>query len=519
MDAIDTSRPLLPNADGSFSTERTITVEADGRHYLLPTIVGGKQLSEEDAIGAWERGTNKPVGVYRTAAEADAEAKRRSAEIGRVRGLGMDENAGLLQQFINNINMPRPGGTYPSEKDRQEVANFPAAIQQFFDNINRYDIAAREKRAQDARLLDEQNSRELARAPYQDVAKPVPPPAPPQKKPAASGVRSSAPVSRPMPSPEEVVPAAIETAARKEYPLPDKPQSRGDWMQIYRDTMNQQGEMPTRAGTRLDDRSVGRDVILPWGLSMLANSSRAIPFAEAFARAGGAALSGANQSRDALYADTLRKYIADSGSLQKQAELQIGQDKFDTEQGQKLYEEGVKARGQDMMSDRYADQIDVARKQLQMQGMDVFTNAHGTFLFDKNTGKMTRLQGPAPSGGAPKKDEFDLILEAAEKYAGLPDEKKKIIDEYRQQQRSGEMQKGVDKLLTELIQSAAPNPAGFNQTFNEMVNNPIIARRLGALSGGSGGGVPPPAQRKVGQVYDTPKGPLRWTGTGWLLPN
>jgi hypothetical protein len=30
--------------------------------------------------------------------------------------------------------------------------------------------------------------------------------------------------------------------------------------------------------------------------------------------------------------------------------------------------------------------------------------------------------------------------------------------------------------------------------------------------------VPPPNQRKVGGVYPTPKGKLKWTGTGWVAP-
>lgn len=34
----------------------------------------------------------------------------------------------------------------------------------------------------------------------------------------------------------------------------------------------------------------------------------------------------------------------------------------------------------------------------------------------------------------------------------------------------------------------------------------------------TGGQVPPPAQREVGRVYPTPKGPLQWTGTGWVPP-
>lgn len=32
------------------------------------------------------------------------------------------------------------------------------------------------------------------------------------------------------------------------------------------------------------------------------------------------------------------------------------------------------------------------------------------------------------------------------------------------------------------------------------------------------GAVPPPAQRVTGQTYQTPKGPLKWTGTGWVNP-
>lgn len=82
---IDRRRPIIENADGSFSTERTITIESDGKHLLIPTIVGGKALSEEQAIAAWRAGTNKAVGTYNSAEEAEAAAVKRSEEIGRVR--------------------------------------------------------------------------------------------------------------------------------------------------------------------------------------------------------------------------------------------------------------------------------------------------------------------------------------------------------------------------------------------------------------------------------------------------
>lgn len=39
-----------------------------------------------------------------------------------------------------------------------------------------------------------------------------------------------------------------------------------------------------------------------------------------------------------------------------------------------------------------------------------------------------------------------------------------------------------------------------------------------APAGAVPGGVPPPAQRTVGKVYDTPRGKLKWDGTGWVQP-
>jgi hypothetical protein len=83
--AIDRSKPIIENDDGSFSTERTITVEEDGRFYNVPTIVNGKQLGERDAIDSWIRGDHEHVGEYGSLEEAEAAARSRSDEIGRVR--------------------------------------------------------------------------------------------------------------------------------------------------------------------------------------------------------------------------------------------------------------------------------------------------------------------------------------------------------------------------------------------------------------------------------------------------
>jgi hypothetical protein len=83
---IDRTRPIVENPDGSFSTERTITIEADGKHYVLPTIVGGRELSEDDAVRLFRQGVNEPVGVFKTAEAANRYARERSKKIGETRG-------------------------------------------------------------------------------------------------------------------------------------------------------------------------------------------------------------------------------------------------------------------------------------------------------------------------------------------------------------------------------------------------------------------------------------------------
>lgn len=77
-----TGKPIVQNPDGSVSTERTITVEADGRHYLIPTIIDGKEVSKDEAIRQWRAGKNKAVGIYSSAQEAESAAEKRSRDIG-----------------------------------------------------------------------------------------------------------------------------------------------------------------------------------------------------------------------------------------------------------------------------------------------------------------------------------------------------------------------------------------------------------------------------------------------------
>lgn len=77
------NKAIIENPDGSISTERTITVEADGKHFLVPTIVAGKEVSQDQAVKLWQEGKNKAVGEFATAQEAERAATARSEAIGR----------------------------------------------------------------------------------------------------------------------------------------------------------------------------------------------------------------------------------------------------------------------------------------------------------------------------------------------------------------------------------------------------------------------------------------------------
>lgn len=69
------NRPRIQNADGSFSTEKSFSVNLDGKEVLLPTIINGKEVSKEDAINHYYQ-TGENLGVFNTPEEADVMAEK-----------------------------------------------------------------------------------------------------------------------------------------------------------------------------------------------------------------------------------------------------------------------------------------------------------------------------------------------------------------------------------------------------------------------------------------------------------
>lgn len=61
--------------------EVSISVEIDGKHFNLPTVIRGKQISNDEAVDGFLDGTIRPLGSqtgYDTQNEAVKEAIKRS---------------------------------------------------------------------------------------------------------------------------------------------------------------------------------------------------------------------------------------------------------------------------------------------------------------------------------------------------------------------------------------------------------------------------------------------------------
>lgn len=61
----------VSNPDGSVSTVRTISIGVDGGEVVIPTVLKGKIVSDEEAIAHYER-TGANFGTFRNAKEAKA---------------------------------------------------------------------------------------------------------------------------------------------------------------------------------------------------------------------------------------------------------------------------------------------------------------------------------------------------------------------------------------------------------------------------------------------------------------
>lgn len=76
------SRPVVRNRDGTISTVRSISIGTDQGEVLIPTVVNGRVVSDEEAIAEYRR-TGQHLGIFRTPQEADAYARHLHEEQAR----------------------------------------------------------------------------------------------------------------------------------------------------------------------------------------------------------------------------------------------------------------------------------------------------------------------------------------------------------------------------------------------------------------------------------------------------
>jgi len=69
------NRPQVKNSDGSVSTVRSLGVNIDGKEVLIPTVVGNRVLSDEEAIANYRK-TGEHLGKFDTVAHANAFAEK-----------------------------------------------------------------------------------------------------------------------------------------------------------------------------------------------------------------------------------------------------------------------------------------------------------------------------------------------------------------------------------------------------------------------------------------------------------
>lgn len=107
-EAVVNGQSAVPQKDGSVSTEKTITIEADGKHYVIPTIINGKSFTPEAAANLFMARKIQPLGAFESAPEAQAFAEQRSRDLDKAHG-----GEGVLMKGPSD---PAQGGLFGQEQ-------------------------------------------------------------------------------------------------------------------------------------------------------------------------------------------------------------------------------------------------------------------------------------------------------------------------------------------------------------------------------------------------------------------
>ncbi|MFT3671296.1 M15 family metallopeptidase [Aestuariivirga sp.] len=111
-------RKVLKNEDGSISTEQSFSTNIDGEEVLLPTIINGKRVSEEEAIAHYQK-TGEHLGKFNNPQDAERYAEmlhNRQASVYGDNGVRMPGGNDVPDVYAN---IPRTDG-----RGEDQIAKF-----------------------------------------------------------------------------------------------------------------------------------------------------------------------------------------------------------------------------------------------------------------------------------------------------------------------------------------------------------------------------------------------------------
>lgn len=129
------NRPKVQNSDGTYSTVRTITVEIDGKTILLPTIINGKQVSNQEAVNYYKQ-TGENLGVFNSEKEANQYDKKMHEQQGWT-GPKNTWTSSSNPKMIMSKGMMAPSGSAPAlpttlakQQNTQGLVGMPGGTQE-----------------------------------------------------------------------------------------------------------------------------------------------------------------------------------------------------------------------------------------------------------------------------------------------------------------------------------------------------------------------------------------------------
>jgi hypothetical protein len=128
----DINRPSYMDDEGGRRSEYRTGINIDGKETLIPTVVGGRQLSDDEALAQFER-TGLHMGQYDTVEEADAASKMRTAKYNMLE----DPVRFKKQDYVPNMQYGGTVQTSMFQPIKKEEDSLPVMLDSLFSQFQK----------------------------------------------------------------------------------------------------------------------------------------------------------------------------------------------------------------------------------------------------------------------------------------------------------------------------------------------------------------------------------------------